>query len=67
MAVKNKLKIILATKGLKQNYIAEKANMSIQTVSNCINNRFNISLESAIKIANILEMKVEDIFYIEDL
>lgn len=64
--IKNRLKEILSSKGLKQNYIADRANMSIQTVSNCINNRFNISLESAIKIARILEMKVEDIFYIDE-
>jgi DNA-binding XRE family transcriptional regulator len=65
--VKNKLKEILDDRGVKQNWVAEKAGITKQTMSNLINNRFNVSLESAMRIANALNLKIEDIFYIEDL
>jgi DNA-binding XRE family transcriptional regulator len=64
--VKNKLKEILNKRGIKQVWLAEKAGMTKQTLSNCITNRFNVSLETAIRLSNVLQMKVEDIFYIED-
>ena len=65
--VKNKLKQILDEKGIKQIWLAEKAGITKQTLSNLMTNRFNVSLESAIKIATALDLKVEDIFYIDDL
>ena len=67
MSVKNRLKEILDERGIKQNWLAEKAGVTKQTISNLIKNRFSVSLEIAIKIANALDLKIEDIFYIEDL
>jgi len=67
MAVKNRLKEILDERGIKQNWLAEKANVTKQTISNLIKNRFSVSLEIAMKISKALDLKVEDIFYIEDL
>jgi len=67
MSVKNRLKEILDERGIKQNWLSEKAGITKQTMSNLINNRFNVSLESAIKIVKALDLKIEDVFYIEDL
>lgn len=67
MAVKNRLKEILDERGLKQNWLAERAGVTKQTMSNLINNRFSVSLESAMRIAKALDLTIEDIFHIEDL
>jgi len=67
MSVKNRLKEILDERGIKQNWLSEKAGITKQTMSNLINNRFNVSLESAIKIVKALDLKIEDVFYIDDL
>ena len=67
MSVKNRLKEILDERGIKQNWLSEKAGITKQTMSNLINNRFNVSLESAMKIVKALDLKIEDVFYIEDL
>ena len=67
MTVKNRLKMILDERGIKQNWLSEKAGITKQTMSNLINNRFNVSLESAIKIVKALDLKIEDVFYIDDL
>ena len=67
MSVKNRLKEILDERGIKQNWLSEKAGITKQTMSNLINNRFNVSLESAIKIVKAFDLKIEDVFYIDDL
>jgi putative transcriptional regulator len=66
MAVKNKLEEILNERGIKQNWLANKCGLSKQTLSNAINNRHNVSLEAAIRIARSLDIYVEDIFSIDD-
>ncbi|MDD4779016.1 MAG: helix-turn-helix domain-containing protein [Tissierellia bacterium] len=65
MAVKNRLKDILDSRGIKQVWLAEQVDISFKTMSNIINNRYNTSLEVALKIADILGMKIDDIFYLE--
>ena len=62
MAVKNRLKEILDSKGIKQVWLAEKANIDKSTVGNIIKNRFNTNVEVAIRIAKAVNMKVEDIW-----
>lgn len=62
--VKNRLKDIITTKGLKQNWLSEQVGVTPTTLGNIINNRFNTSLEVALRLAIVLEMKVEDIFEI---
>jgi putative transcriptional regulator len=64
--VKNNIRSILETKGLKQKFVADKAGISEQTLSNCINERFDISLNIAFQIARALEMKLEEIFTFEE-
>jgi len=66
MAVKNRLKEILDSKGIKQMYIANKIGMSKSTFSNLLHNKFTTSMEYGFKIAKELDMKFEDIFYYEE-
>jgi putative transcriptional regulator len=65
MQVKNRLRKILDERGIKQNFVAEKAGITRQTFSNLVNNRFNPSLELAFKICMVLEMSLDDVFYYE--
>lgn len=63
--VKTRLKEILQEKGIKQNWLADKLNISKTTLSNIINNRYNTSLETAFKISIIINVALTDIFYYE--
>jgi len=65
MTVKNSLKEILEKRGLKQKWLAEQVGIDKRTMSNIISNRYNTSLEVALKIAEILEIKVDDIFKLD--
>lgn len=65
MSVKNKLKEIIDERGIKQVWLAEQVGISYKTLSNIIGGRYNTSLEVALKIADILNVKVDDIFYLE--
>lgn len=65
--VKNRLKEILDERGIKNIWIADKAQVNNSTIGNIIKNRHNPNVEVAIRIANALNMKVEDIWNVEDL
>jgi len=65
MTVKNSLKEILEKRGLKQKWLAEQVGIDKRTMSNIISNRYNTSLEVALKIAEILEIKIDDIFKLD--
>jgi len=62
--VKNKLKDILANRGIKQNWLADQVGVNKTTIGNIASNKYNTSLEVAFKIADILDMKVDEIFYL---
>lgn len=65
--IKNKLKQILDERGIKNVWLAEKAGVNNSTVGNIIKNRHNPNVEVAIRIANALNMKVEDIWEVDNL
>jgi len=65
LVVKNRLKKILDERGIKQTWLAEKVDVSRQTISNLINDRFNPSLELAFKICKVLNLTLDDVFYYE--
>ena len=67
MTVKNRLKEILDERGIKNVWLAEKAKINNSTVGNIIKNRHNPNIEVAIRIATALNMKVEDIWEVDDL
>lgn len=66
MVVKNRLKDILVERGLKQNWLADKVGITKTTLGNIVNNRYSTSLDVAMKIAKTLELKIEDIFRLEE-
>lgn len=65
MTVKNRLKEILDERGIKQTWLAEQTEVTRQTMSNLVNNRFCPSLDLAFKIVKILNLNFEDVFYYE--
>ena len=67
MAVKNRLKEIIDERGLKQNWIAEQVGITKQTMSSLVKNRYTTSMDIAFKIAKVLNMELNDIFYEEEI
>lgn len=66
MAVKNRLKEILEERGIKQTWLAEKAGIDRSTLNFVISNKKSTNLETGMRIARALNLKVEDIFEIVD-
>lgn len=58
----NNLKEIIEKRGLKNKFVADQLNVSPQAFSAWINNRSNPSLETAYKIAKVLNCSVTDIW-----
>lgn len=66
--IENKLKIARVTKGnLTQAEVAEKVGCSRQTINSIENNRFIPSVELALRIAQLLQVRVEEIFFLVDV
>jgi len=65
--VRNRLEQILAEKGIKQNWLAERVGVTRQTMSNLVKNRYATSTEIGLKIAYVLNMDFNDIFYLDNL
>jgi len=65
--VRNRLEQILAEKGIKQNWLAEKVGVTRQTMSNLVKNRYTTSTEIGLKIAYVLDVDFNDIFYLDNL
>jgi len=60
--MKNKLKVYRAIHNLTQEQLADKLNVSRQTVIAIENNRYLPSITLAFKIAIFFKIKIEDIF-----
>jgi putative transcriptional regulator len=61
--IENKLKIARVTNGnLTQAEVAEKVGCSRQTINSIENNKFIPSVELALRISQLLNVRVEDIF-----
>lgn len=65
MGVKNRLKEVLEKKGIKQSWLAEQCGITKQTMSGICSNKYNTSLEVALKISEVLDEKVDDLFCLE--
>lgn len=63
--IKNRFKEILDSRGIKQKFIYDKIGAAPSTIS-AIYKGFTPSLETALKIAKVLDMKVEDIWSVEE-
>ena len=61
----NKIKNIRKELGFSQEELAKKCGVSRQTVNAIENDKYDPSLELAMKIAGLLKLYVEDIFFLE--
>ena len=62
----NNLKVLRFNKNqITQEELAEKVNVSRQTIHAIENGKFNPSVKLALHIANFFECRVEDIFYLK--
>jgi len=60
--MKNQLKVLRAEKNWSQADLAEKLNVSRQTINAIETQKYNPSLPLAFKIAKLCGMKIEEIF-----
>jgi DNA-binding XRE family transcriptional regulator len=66
LAIRNRIKVILAERNMQQNDLAKKVGLSKSALSNIINSKQNPTLDTAFDIAEALKMPIDDIFYRED-
>ena len=60
--MKNKIKVLRKEMGLRQEDMATQLGVSRQTIIAIENDKYNPTLELAMKIAKLLNLKLEDIF-----
>jgi putative transcriptional regulator len=65
-AMKNKLKVYRAMHELTQEQLADRLNVSRQTVIAIESNKYLPSLTLAFRIAALFGVKIEDVFYADD-
>lgn len=63
--MKNKIKQLRKAAGLRQEDMAKMLDVSRQTIIAIENDKYNPTLELAMKIARLLKMHVEDIFSLD--
>jgi putative transcriptional regulator len=64
--VKNNIKQLRKEAGMRQEDMAVKLGVSRQTIIAIENDKYNPTLELALKIAKLLNLPVEDIFILEN-
>ena len=62
----NHLKYFRKKQGITQAYLAQQVGVARQTISLIENNKYNPTLELAMKLARYLETTVEELFRLED-
>ena len=62
----NRIKQLRKEFGLRQEDMAKKLGVTRQTIIAIENDKYNPTLELAMKIAKLLKMNVEDIFFLDD-
>lgn len=65
MQVKNNIKQLRKQAGLRQEDMAQKLGVTRQTIIAIENDKYNPTLELAMKIARLLGRPVEEIFFLE--
>jgi putative transcriptional regulator len=63
--MKNNIKQLRKDKGLRQEDMAVSLNVSRQTIIAIENNKYNPTLELAIKMARLLDTTVEELFILD--
>jgi putative transcriptional regulator len=64
--LKNRLEELRKQRGIRQEELAEKLEVSRQTIGSLENGRYNPSIILAIKIARFFDKSVEEIFIFEE-
>lgn len=64
--MKNRIKERRKLLNLRQEDLADRLGVSRQTINAIENNKYNPSLELAMKLARLLEISVEELFSLED-
>lgn len=60
------LKSVRESRGMTQQELADSIGMRRETILHLENNRYNPSLEMALKIAQVFDLRVEDLFQLKD-
>ncbi|MCH1952228.1 helix-turn-helix transcriptional regulator [Enterocloster sp. OA13] len=63
--MRNNIKQLRKQAGLRQEDMATQLGVSRQTIIAIENDKYNPTLELAMKIAKLLNLKVEDIFFLD--
>ncbi|OPX87211.1 MAG: hypothetical protein A4E53_02589 [Pelotomaculum sp. PtaB.Bin104] len=63
--MKNNIKQLRKDKGLRQEDMAVSLNVSRQTIIAIENNKYNPTLELAMKMARLLDTTIEELFILE--
>ncbi|MFD2729328.1 helix-turn-helix transcriptional regulator [Enterococcus camelliae] len=64
--MKNRIKELRKKMGLRQEDLAEKLSVTRQTIIAVENDKYNPTLELAMKMAKLLETTVEELFELEE-
>ena len=60
------LKSTRESHGMTQQEVAERIGVRRETILHLENNRYNPSLEMALKIARVFDLKIEDLFELKE-
>jgi putative transcriptional regulator len=63
--MQNRVKFFRKQKGLTQEELAKKLSVTRQTINAIENNKYNPTLELAIKVAGFLGVPVEELFFLD--
>lgn len=61
------LKSVRESRGMTQQELADRIGMRRETILHLENNRYNPSLEMALKITQVFDLRVEELFQLKDL
>ncbi|RHE64006.1 transcriptional regulator [Streptococcus gordonii] len=61
-----RLKSTREARGMTQQELAERIGVRRETILHLENNRYNPSLEMALKIARVFDLKIEDLFELKE-
>ena len=60
------LKFVLESRGMTQQELADRIGMRRETILHLENNRYNPSLEMALKIAQVFDLRVDELFQLKE-
>ena len=61
------LKSVRESRSMTQQELADRIGMRRETILHLENNRYNPSLEMALKITQVFDLRVEELFQLKDL